>query len=177
MRNMSFALTTDQILDRSKTVTRRLGWHFLKVGDQFRACRKCMGMKKGEKIERLAVLRVVAVRGEPLQRITPPDVVAEGFPGRDPIWFIDHFCKSMNCRPQTEVNRIEFAYVDDQATELLVLEQIEAQEPGQGRFHITDRTRAGDALVRRADLSAVCEVGSDYWNKAWRVLRERGAIE
>lgn len=33
MRNMSFALTTPQILNRSKTVTRRAGWSFLKPGD------------------------------------------------------------------------------------------------------------------------------------------------
>lgn len=33
-RNMSFALTTSQIRDRSKTVTRRFGWWFLVPGDQ-----------------------------------------------------------------------------------------------------------------------------------------------
>ena len=33
MRHMSFALTTKQIKSRTKTVTRRLGWTFLKPGD------------------------------------------------------------------------------------------------------------------------------------------------
>ena len=32
MRNISFALTKQQFLDRTKTVTRRLGWKNLEVG-------------------------------------------------------------------------------------------------------------------------------------------------
>ena len=42
-------LTKEQILARTKTVTRRLGWWFLKPGDVVWACEKCMGLKKGEK--------------------------------------------------------------------------------------------------------------------------------
>lgn len=57
MRNMSFMLTPDQILNQTKTVTRRLGWATLKPGTLVRAVRKCQGLKKGEKIEALAVLR------------------------------------------------------------------------------------------------------------------------
>lgn len=48
-RNMSFALTMKQINDRSKTITRRLGWWFLKVGDEVNAVNKVMGFKKGER--------------------------------------------------------------------------------------------------------------------------------
>lgn len=58
-RNISFALTTDQIRDRTKTVTRRKGWKFLKAGDTLNACVKCMGLRPGEQIERLAIIRVV----------------------------------------------------------------------------------------------------------------------
>ena len=47
MRNMSFALTEAQLLDGTKTVTRRLGWTMLKPGDHFRAVRKAMGLRKG----------------------------------------------------------------------------------------------------------------------------------
>ena len=47
-RNMSFALTTKQIEDETKDVTRRNGWWFLKPGDQIWAVEKCMGLKKGE---------------------------------------------------------------------------------------------------------------------------------
>lgn len=50
MRNMSFMLTTAQIRDRSKTVTRRLGWWNLRVGDVVMACEKCQGLGKGGKI-------------------------------------------------------------------------------------------------------------------------------
>jgi len=50
MRNMSFFLTTDQIRNKTKTVTRRDGWLFLKPGDIVQACVKCQGLKKGEKI-------------------------------------------------------------------------------------------------------------------------------
>lgn len=34
MRNMSFALTTKQIINRTKTITRRFGWWFLRPGDK-----------------------------------------------------------------------------------------------------------------------------------------------
>jgi len=44
-RNISFALTTKQIRNRSKTVTRRLGWLHIKKGDVLNACVKCMGLK------------------------------------------------------------------------------------------------------------------------------------
>ncbi len=58
-------MTTQQILDGTKTVTRRLGWRHLKVGDQIRPVKKCMGLRPGEKIEVLrGPLRVVSVRRE-----------------------------------------------------------------------------------------------------------------
>lgn len=62
MRNMSFALTTDQFLAGTKTVTRRLGWKFLKPGDRVMACEKCMGLRKGEKIRRLGEIEIVSVK-------------------------------------------------------------------------------------------------------------------
>lgn len=40
MRNMSFALTKRQVLERTKTVTRRLGWEKLRPGDLVRAVEK-----------------------------------------------------------------------------------------------------------------------------------------
>lgn len=69
-RNMSFSLTTQQIQNRTKTVTRRKGWAFLRPGDRVWACRKCMGLKPGERIERLALLEVVIVLAEPLALTT-----------------------------------------------------------------------------------------------------------
>ncbi len=47
MKNISFALTTKQFLDGSKTVTRRLGWANLKPGEILMACEKCMGLGPG----------------------------------------------------------------------------------------------------------------------------------
>ena len=49
-RNISFALTTQQFKNKTKTVTHRFGWHSLQPGDILCAIEKCMGFKKGEKI-------------------------------------------------------------------------------------------------------------------------------
>jgi len=42
MRNMSFALTTNQVLEQTKSVTRRFGWKFLKAGDLVQPVLKSM---------------------------------------------------------------------------------------------------------------------------------------
>ena len=117
MRNMSFMLTTEQIMNRSKTVTRRLGWRHLKPGDTIAACRKCMGLKKGEKIERIAELRVVSVQQECLDRMLDDglygmiECAKEGFPGMTVDDFVDFFCRShKGVYPETPVTRIEFEY-------------------------------------------------------------------
>ena len=39
-RNMSFMITKEQVRNRTKTVTRRLGWAFLKPGDIVNAVEK-----------------------------------------------------------------------------------------------------------------------------------------
>lgn len=67
-RNISFALTTEQFRNRTKTVTRRAGWKFLKAGDILNGCVKCMGLRPGEKIERLGQIRVVDVRRADIER-------------------------------------------------------------------------------------------------------------
>lgn len=112
MRNMSFMLTTEQIKNRSKTMTRRLGWKFLKPGDRIQACEKCMGLKKGEKINKLAVIEVVEVWREPLFCITEEDCTMEGFPELSPNQFIKMFRKVMNCCYTDPVTVIKFKYVD-----------------------------------------------------------------
>lgn len=106
---MSFFLTTEQFLDGSKTVTRRIGWEFLKAGDQICAVRKAQGLKAGEKIDRLGTVRVVSVRFERLSAITAADVAREGFFGRSPEWFVEFFCGThVGCDRNTVVARIEF---------------------------------------------------------------------
>lgn len=122
MRNMSFALTTPQIQHHTKTVTRRLGWLTLRPGQQVRAVKKCMGLRPGEKVEPLAVLRVVSVRREPLRRLQDDpeygaaEIAAEGFAdhpeyGQSAAW-VQFFCAThAGCTPDTEITRIEFEYV------------------------------------------------------------------
>lgn len=110
-RNMSFALTTKQIMDRSKTVTRRLGWDFLKAGDILNACEKCQGLKKGEKIKRLCQIRVVRTEQVLLCDMLPLDCEKEGFPQLDKEAFISMFIKEMECHRASFVNRIEFEYI------------------------------------------------------------------
>lgn len=110
-RNMSFMLTTEQIKNRTKTVTRRLGWKFLKVGDILNAVEKCQGLKKGEKIKKLCQIRVVRVSREELWEVTDEDVKKEGFPEMNCYEFIDMFKKEMKCTGLTTVTRIEFEYM------------------------------------------------------------------
>ncbi len=83
-RNISFAMTTQQIKARSKDVTRRFGWWFLKPGEQLHGVEKAMGLQKGEKIFRLCKIQVVSTRAEPLNAITQDDVIREGFPDWTP---------------------------------------------------------------------------------------------
>lgn len=118
MRNMSFALTTPQVLDQSKDVTRRLGWLHLKVGDVFQPVKKCMGLKPGEKIEKLGPpVRVTGLRRERLSSIDSHDdydqeeTRREGFPEMSGAEFVSMFCAThKGCTPDTIVTRIEFAY-------------------------------------------------------------------
>jgi hypothetical protein len=109
VRNISFALTTEQFVDGTKTVTRRVGWRFLKSGDVLCAVRKCQGLKAGEKLDRLGKIRVTDLRRERLSEITPADVAKEGFFGKSPEWFIEFFCGThVGCDRNTEVARIQF---------------------------------------------------------------------
>lgn len=110
-RNMSFAMTTDQVRAKTKTVTRRFGWWFLKPGDIVRGVEKAMGLKKGEKVKQLAMVRIVSTRAEPLGAITSEDVSREGFPGWTPDQFVQMLVNHYRVDPGETVNRIEFEYL------------------------------------------------------------------
>lgn len=110
-RNMSFSLTTDQVRARDKDVTRRLGWWFLNPRDVVNAVVKAMGLRKGEKIERICRIRIVSTRPEPLYAITEKEVLREGFPYLGRQGFIEMFCRHNKCAVDVTVNRIEFEYV------------------------------------------------------------------
>ncbi len=113
-RNISFMLTTPQFIDGSKDVTRRLGWLFLREGDELMGVEKSQGLGKGGKIKRLGLIRVVNVRRELLLEMMgakygPEECRREGFPERSPEDFIAFFCGShAKCTPSTLVTRIEF---------------------------------------------------------------------
>ncbi len=112
MRNMSFALTTQQVKDRTKSVTRRFGWAFLKPNEKVRAVEKAMGLRPGEKIQRLCVIKIISTRWEPLKMITKEDCILEGFPDMEPEEFVEMICKHYPGKnPDSEINRIEFEYV------------------------------------------------------------------
>ena len=117
-RNMSFSLTTDQIRRHTKTVTRRVGWNFLSTGDRLWAVEKSMGLKKGEKVKRLALIEVVQVWRQRLSMISEEDVAKEGFPGWTPDQFI-RFLISQHpkLKRRSILTRIEFRYVDQGTTE------------------------------------------------------------
>lgn len=110
-RNMSFAITTEQFKAGTKTVTRRFGWWFLKPGDVVRAVVKGMGLKPGEKIQPLGMIRILSVRSEPLNAITQIDVIREGFPSWTPEQFVSMLVEHYRVLPTTVVNRIEFEHI------------------------------------------------------------------
>lgn len=126
-RLMSVAHTTNAVIERRKTVTRRAGWRFLKVGDELDLCRKVMGRRRccigkppcefDEPLERLARVRVIDVRREPLNQITAADVDAEGVdlpPGfSGPVGWAAWYAGTFHCPVDTEVTRIEWEYLDD----------------------------------------------------------------
>ena len=117
MRNISFALTTAQFRARTKTVTRRNGWRFLRGGETLMGVERGMGLKKGETVQRLGPIRVLSVRREPLRRLIDEpeygaaEVIAEGFPNLTPAEFIAMYCKHNRCDCAHIVTRIEFEHL------------------------------------------------------------------
>lgn len=119
MRNMSFALTEPQMLRQCKHVTRRLGWRFLNVGVFLQPVKKCMGLRRGEKAERIGGgIEVVDLRREPLGRMTDEpkygamECAREGFPDMTPAEFVAMFCAThRGCTPKTIITRIEFRFM------------------------------------------------------------------
>lgn len=127
MRNMSFALTREPVLQQFKDVTRRLGWEFLKVGDFLQPVQKCMGLRPGEKIERIGCpIQVTGLRREQLRLLTDDldyglaECIREGFGAhpayRWPTEFVAMFCAThRGCTPARVITRIEFRYMPEPA--------------------------------------------------------------
>lgn len=113
-RLMAVSLTEQQVRNRTKTVTRRVGWRMLRVGDQLTLCKKVMGRRRGEPLDRIADVEVTGIRRERLDAITPDDITAEGFPGMTPGEFVAFYCDShCGCTPETEITRIQWRYIGE----------------------------------------------------------------
>lgn len=119
MRNISVALTEEQVLLRAKDVTRRIGWAKLEPGTLLQPIRKGQGLKKGEHATTVGgPIRIVSVTREPLRRLLDDqvyglaEVVREGFPGLTPQQFVTFFMASHTCTVDQVVTRIEFVYVE-----------------------------------------------------------------
>lgn len=122
-RLMSVAFTEQAVRDRTKTVTRRKGWLFLKPGDRLTLCRKVMGRKPGEPLERIVDVEVVSVIRCELGMVRAPgELSAEGFaeleawPGsyRGAQKFIERYFAPQGLGWSDEVTRIEWRYLDDE---------------------------------------------------------------
>ena len=119
-RLISMALTEAAVLERRKSVTRRLGWRFAKPGDRLTTVRKSMGRRRKdgtlEPLVRFGDIELTDTRRERLDVITAEDVVREGFPSWTPEEFVAFFCEHMKCKPDTEVTRLEFRYLDEETS-------------------------------------------------------------
>jgi hypothetical protein len=119
-RLMSVAFTEQAVRDRTKTVTRRKGWQFAKPGDRITLCRKVMGRKKGEPLERICDVEVVHVQRHPLSLLLSADpqevrdeMAAEGFPDMSPDEFVQRFfVDAQGMSPDDEVTRVEWRYLE-----------------------------------------------------------------
>jgi hypothetical protein len=122
---MSVAFTEQAVRDRTKTVTRRKGWLFAKPGDRITLCRKVMGRRKGEPLERIVDVEIVSVRREALSLLTATaygipvyglrEVRLEGFEGMRPGAFVQQFfIDAQGMKPEDLVTRIEWRYLDDE---------------------------------------------------------------
>lgn len=127
-RLLSVSLTERAVVERRKTVTRRLGWwenkhgrRIILPGQELTLCRKVMGRKPDEPLVRLAQVRVIDVRREPLNAITDEDVLREGFSHAElaDYWhdgslgtaFVRWYADTMRITPDHPVTRIEWEYL------------------------------------------------------------------
>lgn len=139
-RMMSVRFTEDAVRERRKTVTRRKGWWrkdnspLVTPGTELRLVRQAMGLRKGDTVVELARVRVVSVAREPLRLILPTamtrlppnddqmytldaygklEMVREGFPGMDPLEFIETYFTPQRVALDDMVTRIEWEYLPD----------------------------------------------------------------
>jgi hypothetical protein len=113
---MSVAATTQAVLDRTKTETRRLGWAWLMPGVDLDLCRKVQGRRRAdgtvEPLERLARVHVWQTGRERLDAITQASVDREGVPGvSTPAEFVAFYCDTFKVTPDTMVTVLRWEYL------------------------------------------------------------------
>jgi hypothetical protein len=120
VRRIWFSATAAQILDRSQTVTRRIGWRFLQSGDLVQAIGTRPGSHGDGAVRPLGVLRILDVRVERLSRlISEPaygedELPREGFPCWSRDEFVESFRRAHRLKTtDTEITRIAFEHVLD----------------------------------------------------------------
>lgn len=155
-RRMSFAETKEQIENREKWNTRRLGWLDLKPGACLVPVEKAMGLKKGERHKLVgdSPLIVQAVRRERLDSITFDEVALEGFPDWSPARFVDFFCSAMNCKHWEDVTVVDFHYLAPHEG-LKAVDRIEAYpERDKVKLEVTAFDLAGFRVTDRWTIDA-----------------------
>ncbi len=166
MRNISVMLTEQQVLDDHKTETRRQGARWARVGMRLCAIRKGQGLKAGEKIHRLCVLEVTAVRREPLNEIDEGGVVREGFPNMSPAEFVDFFCQHMGGEPEQDVAVISFRRLP--TPDGLTVAEFVAQLDAEAKAANRKKPSAGKPARLRVRMSpsagwVTCKADDDSW--------------
>lgn len=113
-RLMSVSFTEAAVRARTKTVTRRKGWLFLKPGDRLTLCRKVMGRKPGEPLVRICDVEVISVRREPLIAVAEPgELEREGCGHLHPAVFHANYFVPQRIKWWDDVTRIEWRYLDE----------------------------------------------------------------
>ena len=109
--------TGPQLAAGAKTVTRRLGWWFLKGGEEIRAVERARGLRK-EAMRELRIFCVLTATKERLDRIVSDanygreECRLEGYPELSPEQFVEMFCDTHpGVSPPTAINRIHFRFV------------------------------------------------------------------
>lgn len=167
-RLMSVAYTEDAVRARRKTVTRRLGWRHARAGDELELCRKVMGRKPGEPLERIVRVRVVEVRREPLSRmIDDPtygwtEATREGFPTLAGDEFVHRlFVDAQKMAVSTDVARIEWRYLEHEPRYSLVGPCVCGHSQWRHRYgHGACVAGQGPCGCERWESSTVC-IGED----------------
>lgn len=115
---IAFNWTSAQILDGTKTVTRRVSpwlfeqlrrpvWNASTDGNRLGDWPRVIAVR-GREASPFARLDVFSVRRERLDLLTLDDVDREGFPGRSREWFLGLYCREFRCYPSSVVSVIEF---------------------------------------------------------------------